>query len=440
MAMLDNTFFGILGSGAGLQDQADINQILARLQAAQDLQTTPNTRAFTPMAGLSVAEQQNVQTVPKTTPAQSPYPEEQKRPLDNMGTGNLPPVAGAVPQRDVPMPAPGNRISASPVQRAPIRMAQAETNATPDFAPGFGEMVSDFGNALTGQAGAGNLRQRTMQRNATYKALLGMGFDANTAQAAVLNPDILKVLLASKLGTGKAGANAAAKQITWGTRKNPDGTIEWVPMQVNEKAEALATKLPEGVTAVPPGDIAEQKRYGTEKGKLRAKEPELFRQTKGKIRNLDMQFNTVNEDIDRLKKTIAQQGYVPGTGAGAFLKNIPWTDAIKIRGLLDTIKSNIGFDKLQAMRDASPTGGALGQVSEFENRLLQSTSGTLEQDQDANTLLYNLDRIKKNWNELNQAYHTDFKEQFGIPNDAVKAKDGNYYTKDPQTGKYIQWP
>jgi len=54
---------------------------------------------------------------------------------------------------------------------------------------------------------------------------------------------------------------------------------------------------------------------------------------------------------------------VPATGVGAFLKNIPYTDALELNTQLDVIRANVGFDRLQVMRDNSKTGGALGNIS-----------------------------------------------------------------------------
>ena len=70
----------------------------------------------------------------------------------------------------------------------------------------------------------------------------------------------------------------------------------------------------------------------------------------------------VNDTIDRSFGLITPYS----TGFGSFLKSIPQTDALALNKSLETIKANIGFDKLQAMREASPTGGALGQVSNQE--------------------------------------------------------------------------
>ena len=56
------------------------------------------------------------------------------------------------------------------------------------------------------------------------------------------------------------------------------------------------------------------------------------------------------------------------------------------------MKGNLGFDKLQAMRDASPTGGALGQVSEMELRQLNAAFGDFEQSLSPEELKYNLSK------------------------------------------------
>lgn len=108
----------------------------------------------------------------------------------------------------------------------------------------------------------------------------------------------------------------------------------------------------------------------------------------------------VLDEIDLAKQII---GSKPGSTTGilgGLLSNIDSTTAGALKNRLTTIKANIGFDKLQAMRDASPTGGALGQVSEFENRLLQSVYGSLEQSQRPEDILYNLQRLEDIYNQI----------------------------------------
>jgi hypothetical protein len=109
--------------------------------------------------------------------------------------------------------------------------------------------------------------------------------------------------------------------------------------------------------------------------------------------------DVVTADIDR-SMALIENATVPVTGLGSVLSFIPGTDAHNVARLTDTIKANVGFDRLQAMRASSPTGGALGQVTDFENRLLQATIGNLEQSQSKDQLLYNLRRVKDTYLDI----------------------------------------
>ena len=81
-------------------------------------------------------------------------------------------------------------------------------------------------------------------------------------------------------------------------------------------------------------------------------------------------------------------------GYGSLLKNWPATAANNFRSELDTLKANIGFNELTAMRAASKTGGALGNVSDRELTLLTSALGALEQSQDVASVKANLNKVK----------------------------------------------
>jgi hypothetical protein len=80
--------------------------------------------------------------------------------------------------------------------------------------------------------------------------------------------------------------------------------------------------------------------------------------------------------------------------AGAFMKNIPGSNANDVAAAIETVVSSIGFDRLQAMRDASPTGGALGQVSERELGQLNASIGNLRQSQSLGAFKSNLAIVK----------------------------------------------
>ena len=105
--------------------------------------------------------------------------------------------------------------------------------------------------------------------------------------------------------------------------------------------------------------------------------------------------NVVIEDIDRALAGL-DEGMLPTSGLmGGTLANVPGTQAHDVSKLIQTIKANSGFDRLQAMRDSSPTGGALGAINQSEMGLLQSALGNLEQSQSEDQLKYNLERVRR---------------------------------------------
>lgn len=105
------------------------------------------------------------------------------------------------------------------------------------------------------------------------------------------------------------------------------------------------------------------------------------------------QSSLIIEEIDRALD-VMNTGWLPDTGIGAVLSGVPGTDAKDLAALLDTVKANIGFEQLNQMRQQSPTGGALGQVTERELAFLQAVEGSLDQGQSKEQLVYNLNRIR----------------------------------------------
>lgn len=114
----------------------------------------------------------------------------------------------------------------------------------------------------------------------------------------------------------------------------------------------------------------------------------------------DKQLQYQIDRADRVMETVDNAlGNVNGwtTGYGSLLSKIPSTDARDFQKQIDTIKANIGFNELQAMRAASPTGGALGQVAVQELEYLQSVLGSLDTGQSPTQVRENLNSIKEHY-------------------------------------------
>jgi hypothetical protein len=83
-----------------------------------------------------------------------------------------------------------------------------------------------------------------------------------------------------------------------------------------------------------------------------------------------------------------------GFGSGP-LSLIRGTSASNLEAKLDTLRANLSFDTLAAMRAASPTGGALGAISDTELRLLGSTVASLNTAQSPAALRAGLIKVAK---------------------------------------------
>jgi hypothetical protein len=103
--------------------------------------------------------------------------------------------------------------------------------------------------------------------------------------------------------------------------------------------------------------------------------------------------------LDRVKEAKELVGPFTTGFAGTFAV-LPSSDARKLANKIKTIKANLGFNELQQMRDASPTGGALGQVAVQEIEFLQSTIDALDQLESSEDLLSAFKNIEihyQNW-------------------------------------------
>lgn len=113
---------------------------------------------------------------------------------------------------------------------------------------------------------------------------------------------------------------------------------------------------------------------------------------------------------DKLMRVIANMSEIgvdatdnsfsPGLGetgtSGRFMRAIPGSNAGKdMSADIQNLSANFAFDALQAMRDASKTGGALGQVSERELDLLESATANVSPDQSHENFLKNLDKARQ---------------------------------------------
>ena len=114
----------------------------------------------------------------------------------------------------------------------------------------------------------------------------------------------------------------------------------------------------------------------------------------------ERQASLVTNHADAIRKTM-KKSRLPTTGlGGSLLADLPGTSAHDMQNRLSTIKALVGFNQLNEMRANSPTGGALGNVTEKELKFLQSVIGSLEQSQTKDQFLENLKTVEDSFNKI----------------------------------------
>ena len=122
---------------------------------------------------------------------------------------------------------------------------------------------------------------------------------------------------------------------------------------------------------------------------------------------------SVDNVIDTAKKALGQINWRTAGPIGTVASQIPGTTSYDIEKLIDTIKANIGFDRLQQMRESSPTGGALGQVSERELEFLQSAVSSLDISQSPEQLRANIEKVIQHYNNWKDIADEKYKTEYG---------------------------
>lgn len=143
-----------------------------------------------------------------------------------------------------------------------------------------------------------------------------------------------------------------------------------------------------------------------------AKREQGFTKAQSALQGFKQQSQLVVDTIDKAINTATKPGSL-ATGYGQALSSLPNTDARELNNYLNTIKANVGFDKLQQMRENSPTGGALGNVTENENKLLQAVNGALDPMQ-SGQLVQNLGVIKQLYPVVMQERERAFQQDYGM--------------------------
>ncbi len=132
-----------------------------------------------------------------------------------------------------------------------------------------------------------------------------------------------------------------------------------------------------------------------EAGRENAEQQEVARRADARARGALMRF--IGRASEMALDANDNSGWFETGTSGAFARALPFRGAARdLNEDAKTLRAQLAFDALQAMRDASPTGGALGQVSEIELQLLESSIANVNPEGLSHeAFLANLERVRQ---------------------------------------------
>lgn len=172
--------------------------------------------------------------------------------------------------------------------------------------------------------------------------------------------------------TPTAGEKSAATE-----RARQEVQLQYLPTELNLRTDAAIRQA-----------------RGTEVAKTEA---EREAQAPKRIKQYEQAIGAAGSVMTSLDNAIKLIGPTTTGWGGARLRKVEGTDAYNLASEIETIKANLGFDRLQQMRDNSPTGGALGAIAVQELVALQSTIANLDPNQSEEQIKQNLERVKKHY-------------------------------------------
>lgn len=336
----------------------------------------------------------------------------------------------------------GNVSQPSTSQRAPVPtydQASASAGITPAINPAIvAALSSPVANAQTQNVAGLLLNQQFSQQEAARQAALAqqqqqqalaqrqsiaqsMGIDPSVAmddnawkaaveaanrgrQTATVNGTVIDVNTGQPIYTGAQQPTTGMQDYQfYADRETAAGRTPLGPLEYEQalrSSGAARTNIDTGT--VPQGYQAVR----DEQGRLVRYEPvpggpaDTTKLNEKAAVNTQRSVNIVLEDVDRAVSAIENNPTLTTGIIGNWSKGVGGTPANKVNNLLQTIRANSAFDRLQQMREASPTGGALGAVSDSELGLLQNAIGSLEQSNDSEDLVYNLRRVQRIYEDI----------------------------------------
>jgi hypothetical protein len=247
--------------------------------------------------------------------------------------------------------------------------------ATPGQSLGMGAAMAREGR---------NQRKGTAQEqdrlNQTVEYLKGQGLDPDSAALVASNPQTLQEFLKQRLVPEGPKPTDDIREYEFAKSQGFQGTFQDFMVEM-KKAGAGSTNVTVGggrFGTIPQGYELVDGPEGASMRPIPGGPEDKTGQMAAAEENRATSGDTITKAAAEARR-LANEGGRRTTGLGGqILSGIGETDAAELRRQVEVLKSKAKIENLTAMRAASPTGGALGAVSDKENQMLADAAGALE--------------------------------------------------------------
>lgn len=306
---------------------------------------------------------------------------------------------------------------------APLAAALSEGDLTrPLEGGGWGEALARFGEGYLRTRG--EFEQQAQERSRYADALNRENADAKgEAEDRDLRRQVLQGQIEER---NRPETHVTPSGTFWS--QNRDGTPQilgrdpnWQPpaAMVPQQWQPLSPQTAQRYPNLNPGDVQENAITGEiqqipgaqQRQRVTERQQRAVQSAMSSIQSAD---NVLGSVQSALRAVQSNPTFTTGW-VGARLRGVEGSPAYDLDRTIDTIKANLGFEALSQMRAESPTGGALGNVTEIELRMLQSVIDSLDSAQSAPQLEEALNGVRnyligrrQRMQRMLEAYQQDF--------------------------------
>ncbi|MER9159089.1 hypothetical protein [Mesorhizobium sp. M0778] len=402
-------------------------------------------------AALMQAQQSFAPQMPQQAPQQQAMPTQgQRRPATPPQLRQGAPAPESSPQATATSPAPGGFGGVGDFLQNIIAPNRAAQNVTAKWLQSQG---LDPGTATVLASDKGALRSYIVQRSKSQEP---NEYDQRAAVAAQYNldpatPEGRNYILTGKLGGDENKPTSDIQNFQFAKQNGYRGSFEqWT----KDNKGGVNVNLPgaPNIGTIPPGYAAKQDQatgaWTMEPIPGGPADESFANAAKGE--NAATATDVITGAASKIRTLSKEPGATGLVGAGA--SYIPNTPAAEVYRQVDVLKSNATVENLNAMRAQSKTGGALGNVTEGEGKMLAAKSGALDpkspyfQDQldDYERTLLRVVHGKSAGDQIFDATRqgSDAPSRVNNPNPPSAIPGGGKYRNravNRQTGETIEW-